>query len=147
MTYRSFARLLGLALLTFAITAGVVRAESHGDNRDDEKSGKSDRVGDGNSGLGDDIHKKDKAKSEHGSSGKKDHADKGKKDKAGKEGEVETETADDADDGAEKKDGAVDEEPAKDKGKGKGQDKEQEKDKGKGAGGSKGDSHGKGKKK
>lgn len=49
-----------------------------GDNRDDVKSGKSDRPGDGNSGQGDDLHRKRRPNKE----GKRD-GDRPKKDGEG----------------------------------------------------------------
>lgn len=48
-----------LACATAALLAGPAFAQSQGDNRDDDRSGRIDRAGDGNSGQGDDRKLRD----------------------------------------------------------------------------------------
>lgn len=56
-----------MAAMALPMAAVAQNGKGKGDNKDDQKSGKVDRKGDGNSGQGDDLHKKDKHKDgEHG---------------------------------------------------------------------------------
>jgi hypothetical protein len=57
MTAKAIAALVIVALFATPLFA---QGKGKGDNRDDRRSGKVDRRGDGNSGQGDDLHKKDK---------------------------------------------------------------------------------------